>query len=261
MSTRESNSHSFALTPHPCTNNAYHVCETDGCGGTYSEDRFAGDCDANGCDYNPYRVGDTTFYGKGKTVDTSQKFTVVTRFAQNNLTQFFVQNGKTILIPAPAYDGFPDSSSITPDYCAAEFDVFGDRDRFDEVGGFTKVNSALTSNPMVLVMSIWDDVCTRSNFPGLIGMHTDHLMISTMPTCSGSTPPTQSTRPAQRAPTAATAQPHPVFRPMSKPVFPTRKLLLPENSVNLGTQGTNRFYSQVIWSNIRFGPIGSTVKV
>jgi cellulose 1,4-beta-cellobiosidase len=155
---RESNSHSFALTPHPCENNAYHVCETDGCGGTYSADRFAGDCDANGCDYNPYRNGVTDFYGKGKTVDTSKKFTVVTQFAQNNLTQFFVQDGVQIDIPAPAFDGFPDESSITPEYCEDEVTVFGDRDRFSEVGGFSKVNSALTSNPMVLVMSIWDDV-------------------------------------------------------------------------------------------------------
>lgn len=72
---RESNSHSFALTPHPCTENTYHVCEKDSCGGTYSEDRFAGKCDANGCDYNPYRMGQKDFYGKGKTVDTSKKFT------------------------------------------------------------------------------------------------------------------------------------------------------------------------------------------
>lgn len=71
----ESNAHSFAFTPHPCTENEYHVCETDNCGGTYSDDRFAGNCDANGCDYNPYRMGNTDFYGKGKTVDTSKVFT------------------------------------------------------------------------------------------------------------------------------------------------------------------------------------------
>lgn len=82
---------------------------------------------------------------------------MVTQFKQNNVTQFFVQNGKKILIPAPTFDGFPDSSSITPDYCSAEFDVFGDRDRFDEVGGFSKLNEAF-SVPMVLVLSIWDDV-------------------------------------------------------------------------------------------------------
>ncbi len=74
---RESNSHAFAFTPHPCTTNTYHVCETSSCGGTYSDDRFAGKCDANGCDYNPYRMGNKDFYGKGKTVDTSKKFTYV----------------------------------------------------------------------------------------------------------------------------------------------------------------------------------------
>jgi cellulose 1,4-beta-cellobiosidase len=59
------------------TDNKYHDCETFGCGGTYSEDRFVGGCDANGCDYNPYRIGNTDFYGKGLTVDTSKKFTVL----------------------------------------------------------------------------------------------------------------------------------------------------------------------------------------
>lgn len=83
LSCRESNSHSFALTPHPCTENTYHVCEKDSCGGTYSEDRFAGKCDANGCDYNPYRMGQKDFYGKGKTVDTSKKFTLVPQQTRN----------------------------------------------------------------------------------------------------------------------------------------------------------------------------------
>jgi hypothetical protein len=71
----ESNAHSFAVTPHPCKNNAYHVCENDGCGGTYSENRFNGDCDPNGCDYNPYRQGNKDFYGAGKTLDTTKVFT------------------------------------------------------------------------------------------------------------------------------------------------------------------------------------------
>lgn len=77
----ESNSHSFAFTPHACSDNTYHVCLGDDpdmatrCGGTYSEDRFAGKCDANGCDYNPYRLGNTDFYGEGMTVDTSAPFT------------------------------------------------------------------------------------------------------------------------------------------------------------------------------------------
>lgn len=80
----------------------------------------------------------------------------MTQFKNNNLTQFLVQNGVKYIIPEPTFDGFPDGSSITPAYCSAEFTVFGDRDRFSEVGGFTKLNAAL-SIPMVLVMSIWDD--------------------------------------------------------------------------------------------------------
>jgi cellulose 1,4-beta-cellobiosidase len=141
------------------------VCETSGCGGTYSDDRFAGDCDANGCDYNPYRMGNKDFYGKGLTVDTSKKFTVVSQFQQNKLTQFFVQNNKKIEIPAPKWDGIPsDSSSLTPEFCKAAPIAFGDRDRFGEIGGFDQLNAALQV-PMVLVMSIWDDVSSVSRKP------------------------------------------------------------------------------------------------
>lgn len=71
----ESNAHSQAVTPHPCDLAEYHVCEDTTCGGTYSDDRFAGDCDANGCDFNAYRMGVQDFYGAGKTVDTTKEFT------------------------------------------------------------------------------------------------------------------------------------------------------------------------------------------
>jgi len=159
----ESNAHAFAFTPHACKDNKYHVCETSTCGGTYSEDRFAGDCDANGCDYNPYRMGNKEFYGKGLTVDTSKKFTVVSQFEKNKLTQFFVQNGKKIEIPAPKVEGVSgESSAITPEFCKSAPEAFGDRDRFGEVGGFDQLNAALAV-PMVLVMSIWDDVSVQKS--------------------------------------------------------------------------------------------------
>lgn len=73
------------------------------------------------------------------------------------MSQYFVQNGKKIEIPGPTYDGLPNSSAITPEFCDAVFDVFDDRNRFNEVGGWPALNEAL-SMPMVLVMSIWDDV-------------------------------------------------------------------------------------------------------
>ncbi|KAI8962948.1 glycoside hydrolase family 7 protein [Daldinia sp. FL1419] len=214
----ESNSHAFAFTPHPCTTNEYHVCETDSCGGTYSEDRFAGKCDANGCDYNPYRMGNTDFYGKGKTVDTSKKFTVVTQFAENKLTQFFVQDGKKIEIPGSKIDGLPTTSDITPEYCTAEFNVLGDRDRFSEVGGFDQLNAALDV-PMVLVMSIWDD-----HYANMLWLDSSY-------------PPEKAGQPGGDRGDCAQDSGVPADVEASIPD------------------------AKVVWSNIRFGPIGSTVSV
>jgi cellulose 1,4-beta-cellobiosidase len=73
------------------------------------------------------------------------------------MTQFFVQNNKKITIPPPTFEGLPASADITPEFCTKVFDVFGDKNRFDEVGGWPQLNAALKI-PMVLVMSIWDDV-------------------------------------------------------------------------------------------------------
>ncbi|KAI1269323.1 glycoside hydrolase family 7 protein [Xylariaceae sp. FL1019] len=214
----ESNSHSFAFTPHPCENNAYHVCETTSCGGTYSDDRFAGDCDANGCDYNPYRMGNQDFYGKGKTLDTSKKFTVVTQFKPDAFTQFFVQDGKKIEIPGSTFNGIPSSSTITPDYCKAEFSVLGDRDRFNEVGGFSKLNDAV-SQPLVLVMSIWDD-----HYANMLWLDSSY-------------PPEKA---GQQGGDRGDCD--------------------PSSGVPSDVEGSIP-NAQVIWSNIRFGPIGSTVSV
>jgi len=108
-------------------------------------------------------MGNADFYGKGLTVDTSKKFTVVSQFREDKLTMFFVQDGKKIEMPPPKWDGIPtDNSDITPEFCKAAPAVFGDRDRFEEVGGFPQLNAALRV-PMVLVMSIWDDVSFTNN--------------------------------------------------------------------------------------------------
>ncbi|KAK0623804.1 putative cellulose 1, 4-beta-cellobiosidase [Immersiella caudata] len=215
----ESNAYAFAFTPHACKDNKYHVCETNGCGGTYSEDRFAGDCDANGCDYNPYRMGNKDFYGKGLTVDTSKKFTVVSRFETNKLTQFFVQNNKKVEIPAPKWEGIPsDSSAITPEFCKSAPEVFGDRDRFAEVGGFDALNAALQV-PMVLVMSIWDD-----HYANMLWLDSTY-------------PPEKEGQPGgDRGP-------------------------CPGDSGVPSEVESKYPNAKVIYSNVRFGPIGSTVTV
>ncbi|KAI6366855.1 hypothetical protein MCOR25_005071 [Pyricularia grisea] len=214
----ESNAHAFAFTPHPCTDNKYHVCQDSNCGGTYSDDRFAGKCDANGCDINPYRLGNTDFYGKGKTVDTSKKFTVVTRFERDALTQFFVQNNKRIDMPVPTIEGLPATGAITAEYCTNVFNVFNDRNRFEEVGGWSQLQQAL-SLPMVLVMSIWDD--HYSNMLWLDSVY----------------PPEK-----EGTPGAARGD-------------------CPQDSGVPSEVESQHPGATVVWSNIRFGPVGSTVNV
>ena len=95
----EANSVSAALTPHSCDTVSQTMCSGDTCGGTYSATRYAGNCDPDGCDFNSYRMGDATFYGKGLTVDTSKVFTVVTQFIGEPLTEikrYYVQGGKYV---------------------------------------------------------------------------------------------------------------------------------------------------------------------
>jgi len=164
----EANSMSNAFTAHPCENPKQHICQGNNCGGTYSDVRFAGDCDPDGCDFNPYRMGVKDFYGKGMTVDTSKKITVVTQFPRGEIKQFFVQNGKKIEMPDTTWDGIQ-GNSLTVDLCKNTKTVFGDRDRFNEVGGMSGMTQAL-SQPMVLVLSLWDDhhsnmLWLDSNYP------------------------------------------------------------------------------------------------
>ena len=140
------------------------MCTGDACGGTYSSDRYAGTCDPDGCDFNSYRQGDKTFYGKGMTVDTSSKFTVVTQFITEDgsttgtlseIKRFYVQNGVVIPNSESTISG-TSGNSITSDYCTAQKTAFGDTDDFTKHGGLAQMGKAL-ANGMALVMSVWDD--------------------------------------------------------------------------------------------------------
>ncbi|KAK8091431.1 Esterase/lipase/thioesterase [Apiospora hydei] len=138
----------------------YVVCENESCGGTYSEDRYAGQCDPDGCDLNPYRHGNTDFYGKGKTVDTSKKFTVVTQFhgsgsSLESISQYFIQDGARIDVPeSKVVDG---GSVIDEAFCDASKELFADNLRYQELGGLAQMGDA-TGKGMVLTISIWDDL-------------------------------------------------------------------------------------------------------
>ncbi|KAF2710387.1 glycoside hydrolase family 7 protein [Pleomassaria siparia CBS 279.74] len=80
----EANSISAAYTPHVCSVDGQVRCEGTDCGD--GDLRYSGICDKDGCDFNSYRMGNKTFYGPGLTVDTKKKFTVVTQFVTSTGT-------------------------------------------------------------------------------------------------------------------------------------------------------------------------------
>ncbi len=115
---------STAVTPHSADPVDQTRCTGDKCGGTYSSDRYGGYTDPDGCDFNPYRMGNTSFYGAAKTVDTTKPFTVVTQFLTDDGTatgslseikRFYVQNGVTIANPESDVAGVA-GNSITTEY-------------------------------------------------------------------------------------------------------------------------------------------------
>ncbi|KAG6875706.1 hypothetical protein C0993_007882 [Termitomyces sp. T159_Od127] len=229
MDVWEANSVSSAFTPHPCTTTGLTRCSGDACGGTSNPDsRYDSVCDPDGCDFNSYRMGDTTFYGSGSgfAVDTSQKFTVVTQFLTDTgsasgtlseIRRLYVQNGKVIQNSKVNIPGMSsDLDSITSDFCTAQKSAFGDTDEFSSKGGLAGMSKAM-ANGMVLVLSIWDDHAAQ-----MLWLDSDYPTDAD-PTQPGIARGTCST--SSGAPTDVEA-----------------------NSPN----------AQVIYSNIRFGDIDST---
>lgn len=231
----EANSISTAFTPHPCKTIEQHSCEGDACGGTYSSTRYAGDCDPDGCDFNSYRQGVLDFYGKGMTVDTSSKFTVVTQFIKGSsggletIKRYYVQNGKLIPNSESTISG-TSGNQIDTAYCTAQKTAFGDTDDFSAQGGLAQMGKALDKG-MVLVMSLWDDVSFHSICcSGWLGRKSlvanmKNKISSITPTCSGWTAATLSTRPPRSlALPAAPAIPRLAFPLMLRASRPATRL-------------------------------------
>ncbi|KAF7363194.1 Glucanase [Mycena venus] len=155
MDVWEANSISAAYTPHPCTILGQSTCTGTTCSAANSTQ---GTCDQAGCDFNSYRMGDTTFYGPGLTVDTTQKITVVTQFIGSPITQinrFYVQNGVVIPNSNSEIAGVT-GNAISDSFCAAQKTAFGDTNTFAQKGGLAGMSQAASAG-MVLVLSIWDD--------------------------------------------------------------------------------------------------------
>ena len=168
----EANNDAAAFTPHPCTTDGQTRCSGDDCA------RDTGLCDADGCDFNSFRLGNTTFLGKGMTVDTSQKFTVVTQFITSDNTstgtlsairRLYIQNNKVIQNSLSNIAGIDPTNEITDNFCTQQKSVFGDTDYFAQHGGLVKMGDALGTG-MVLSLSLWDDYAVNmlwldSNYP------------------------------------------------------------------------------------------------
>lgn len=219
----EANKAATSYTPHPCENNAYHACEGDSCGGTFSEDRYGGTCDADGCDFNPYRQGDREFYGEGSsfTIDSTAPIRVITQFLTgsdgnlNEIRRIYQQNGQTIENTESTAPGNDGHNSITAEFCSTQKTAFGEEEnQFDDFGGLAHMGQALETG-MVLAFSLWTDA------------HAFMLWLdSTYPT-------DESGWGAERGPCS------------------------PDNRTPPELEA-NYPGSSVTFSNIRFGPIGST---
>ena len=159
----EANSVSQALTPHPCTSTGQTLCTEASCGGTDTNGtRYQSVCDPDGCDFNPYRLGNTSFYGPSKIVNTASPFTVVTQFITADGTdtgtlsairRIYVQNGKVIQNSNTDISGITTTNEINSEFCTQKVTAFGDDNGFNTKGGLAKMGTALEN--MVLVMSVW----------------------------------------------------------------------------------------------------------
>jgi len=164
----EANSMATAYTPHTCGIEGQLKCEGVDCGDNDKGERYNGVCDKDGCDINPYRMGNTEFYGRGPEypVNTLEPMTVVTQFLTTDGTdsgdlseirRFYVQNGKMIDSPSSTILGSDDTDVITDDFCDAKKDLFEDVKHFQQLGGMKGMGESLDRGH-VMIFSLWDDV-------------------------------------------------------------------------------------------------------
>jgi len=176
----ESNSVATAYTPHPCDTEGQYRCEGTECGDNWSDERYDGICDKDGCDFNSWRLGDQSFFGPGNdfAVNTEKPMTVVTQFITSDGTdngdlveirRLYVQDGKIIDNSFTNLDGIDSVDSITDEFCGQTKVVFGDVDDHGEHGGLKTMGDSMDRGH-VLVMSMWDDhdanmLWLDSNYP------------------------------------------------------------------------------------------------
>ncbi|KAJ7136673.1 glycosyl hydrolase family 7-domain-containing protein [Mycena epipterygia] len=187
-----------------------------------------GVCDKDGCDFNSWRMGDQTFLGPGMTVDTTQPITVVTQFitADNTTTgtlseirRIYVQNGKVIQNSNTNLAGIsPAVNSISDSFCTAQKTAVGDTNYFETLGGLKTLGQAIGKG-MGMVLAL---SIWDDHEADMLWLDSDY------PTTSSPTAPGVS-----RGPCSAT-------------------------SGTPATVESGEASDYVIFSDIKFGPLGST---
>eukprot|EP00756_Hemistasia_phaeocysticola_P011231 Hpha_TRINITY_DN15099_c0_g1::TRINITY_DN15099_c0_g1_i2::g.125982::m.125982/K01225/CBH1; cellulose 1,4-beta-cellobiosidase len=170
----EANTEAQQYTTHACVDACGSYGDAQQCKGTGSPSTV---CDQSGCGLNPFRYGPGTTYnaeynnpkwygpGTGHTLDSTKKYTVVTRFNVDasgdlkNITRFYQQNGARIDLPTlyvlPPTDGSHmggfANPAITSDFCADIYDRWNGNAGLKPLAQMGK-NMA---NGMTLAMSAW----------------------------------------------------------------------------------------------------------
>jgi len=161
----EANSMATAYTPHPCNTKGQQRCSGKECGDSAAGERYDGLCDKDGCDFNSYRLGNTSFVGPSKTVDTTKPVTVVTQFITSDGTdagdlveirRIYVQNGVKYENSFSSVPGINSTNSVSDKFCSEQKSTFKDKNDFANKGGLKALGKTLERG-MVLVMSLWDD--------------------------------------------------------------------------------------------------------
>lgn len=154
----EANARSTGIAPHTCARPSLFKCRGTEC-------EWSGLCDEWGCTYNPYKVGQPSFYGTGSNfkVDTRRPFTVVTQFptdSAGNLIAYrrlYVQDGRVIQnavinVQSGNVAQFNGQNEMNDAFCLAT----GGAERYLDLGGTKAMGEALRRG-MVLIFSLWWD--------------------------------------------------------------------------------------------------------
>lgn len=170
----DANSMATAYTPHPCDlggdgqKPVQYKCEGIYCGDTEVCERYKCFCGKDGCDINPYRMGNNKLYGRGNefAVNTLKPMTVVTQFLTTDgiddgelfeIRCFYVQDGNIIHCPSSTIFSPKDADLITDDFCKDKKELFDDINDFEKRGGNMEMGNSLDKEH-VLALSLWDDV-------------------------------------------------------------------------------------------------------